>query len=401
MRPFEQIRVVDFTQVIAGPYATYQLASLGADVIKIEQRGSGDQGRKMLAPNAEALAAGMSALFTSVNCGKRSITLDLKNPAALAVIEALVRNADVVVENFRAGTLERLGLGPDVLHGFNPKLVICRISGYGQTGPRSGAGAYDPVIQAVSGMMSVTGTEQSGPTKTGFWVADMAAGMNAAFAISSALFRRSQTDCGEVIDVAMLDTAVSFMSPLAGLFINYGVEPPFTGNGVPGTGGSSSVYPTAAGHLTVAAATDAQFKKLMLAIGKPEFADAERFSSREKRHENSVEYRDIMLTGLASDTAANWEQRLTRIGVPAGENQRVSQLPDDPQLQHREMFTPVPQPRGLKDGFKAVNVGFKLAESGPRVDRPPPAVGQHTDEVLHELGWDSATIETLREQHVI
>ena len=401
MRPFEQIRVVDFTQVIAGPYATYQLASLGADVIKIEQRGSGDQGRKMLAANAEALAAGMSALFTSVNCGKRSITLDLKNPAALAVIEALVRNADVVVENFKAGTLERLGLGPDVLHGFNPKLVICRISGYGQTGPRSGAGAYDPVIQAVSGMMSVTGTEQSGPTKTGFWVADMAAGMNAAFAISSALFRRSQTDCGEVIDVAMLDTAVSLMSPLAGLFINYGVEPPFTGNGVPGTGGSSSVYPTAAGHLTVAAATDAQFKTLMLAIGKPELADAERFSSREQRHENSAEYRDIMIAGLASDTAANWEQRLARVGVPAGENQRVSQLPDDPQLQHREMFTPVPQPRGLKDGFKAVNLGFKLAESGPHVDRPPPAVGQHTDEVLHELGWDSATIATLREQQVI
>jgi len=402
VRPFENIRVVDFTQVIAGPYATYQLAALGADVIKIEQRGAGDQGRKMLAPTAESLQAGMSALFTAVNCGKRSLTLDLKHPDALAIVAGLVRNADVVVENFKAGTLERLGLDPDVLMGFNPKLVLCRISGFGQTGPRSSSGAYDPVIQAISGMMSVTGTEQTGPTKTGFWVADMATGMNAAFAISAALYRRSQTDQGEVIDVSMLDTAVSLMSPLAGLFVNYGVEPPFTGNGVPGTGGSSSVYPTKTGFLTIAAATDAQFKKLMVTIGRAELADEPRFATRLERHENSAEYRDIVVAGLSSDTAENWEKRLVAAGVPAGENQRVSQLPDDEQLKHRQVFQALPSPPiGLPGPFSAVAVGFKLQHDGPWVDLPPPSIGQHTDEVLGELGHDSAAIAALRDNRVV
>lgn len=401
MRPFENIRIVDFTQVISGPYATYQLATLGADVIKVEQRGAGDQGRNMLAPTPAALEAGMSALFTAVNCGKRSITLDLKRPEALAVVEALVRSADVVVENFKAGTLERLGIGPDVLMGFNPKLVLCRISGFGQTGPRSASAAYDPVIQAISGIMAVTGTEQSGPIKTGFWVTDMAAGMNAAFAIASALYRRSERGRGEVIDVSMLDTAVSLMSPLAGLFVNYGVDPPFTGNGTPGTGGSSSVYPTMSGYLTIAAATDAQFKKLMVAIERPELTDDERFATRADRLQNSAQYREIVVDGLSTDTAANWERRLAEVGVPAGANQKVSQLPEDSQLKHRKLFHPLPGPVGLPGPFSAVNVGFKLDRDGPRVDRAPPAVGQHTDEVLSELGYEDTSISKLRDGGVV
>jgi crotonobetainyl-CoA:carnitine CoA-transferase CaiB-like acyl-CoA transferase len=401
MRPFEGIRVIDFTQVIAGPYCTFQLAALGADVVKLEQPGVGDQGRRLMAPTPQARDAGMSALFSAVNSGKRSLTLDLKNPGARAVVERLVAEADVVVENYKAGTMERLGLGPKVLMAANPKLIYCAISGYGQDGPRAGAAAYDPVVQAASGMMSVTGYESTGPTKVGFWVVDMTTGMNAAFAISSALYRRQQTGAGEIIDVAMLDTAVSLMSPLIGLFLNYGIEPGFTGNGVPGAGGSSTVYPTKDGHVTVAAATDRQFAAMMTEIGRPDMATDPRFSTREARLESGDTYRAAVIEAMSADTAEHWEARLAAVGVPAGRNQRISQLPDDAQLRHRRVFAELPPAPGLEAPFQAVNVGFKLAADGPALSRSPPAVGEHSDEVLSEIGYSIEEIQALRTNGLI
>jgi len=405
VRPFDGIRVIDFTQVVAGPYCTYQLASLGADVIKLEQPGTGDQGRRLMAPTLATRDAGMSALFTAVNSGKRSLTLDLKNEGSKPIIKRLVESADVVVENFKAGTMERLGLGPDVLMSINPNLLYCRISGYGQSGPRAGAAAYDPVVQAASGMMSVTGYEETGPTKVGFWVVDMTTGMNAAFAVASALLRRSQapndSPTGEVIDVAMLDTAVSLMSPLVGLFLNYGVVPGFTGNGTPGAGGSSTVYPTRDGYITVAAATDAQFNAMTREIGRPDMAQDPRFFSREARLENAQDYRAAVVDALASDTAASWETRLANVGVAAGRNQGVEELPDDPQIKHREVFKTLPPAQGLDGPFKAVNVGFKYAQGTPAIDRPPPAVGQHSEEILDQAGYTSADIEGFRNQGIV
>ena len=401
MRPFEGIRVIDFTQVIAGPYCTYQLAALGADVIKLEQPGAGDQGRRLMAPTPAVRDAGMSALFSAVNSGKRSLTLDLKHPEARPVVERLVANADVVVENFKAGTMERLGLGPDVLMAANPKLIYCAISGYGQSGPRAGAAAYDPVVQAASGMMSVNGYEDTGPTKVGFWVVDMTTGMNAAFAVASALYRRQQTGQGERIDVAMLDTAVSLMSPLIGLFLNYGVEPGFTGNGVPGSGGSSTVYPTKDGHITVAAATDQQFAAMTTEIGRPDMASDPRFSSREARLENAETYRAAIIEAMSADTAERWEARLAAVGVPAGRNQRIPELPNDAQLRHREVFAELPPAPGLSAPFQAVNVGFKLQTNGPSIDRSPPAVGEHSEEVLAEFGYTTDEIRGLRETGLV
>lgn len=400
MRPFEGIRVVDFTQVIAGPYCTFQLASLGADVIKLEQPVSGDQGRR-LALTPQVREAGMSALFSAVNSGKRSLTLDLKSPGAKTIIERLVNEADVIVENFKAGTMERLGLSPAVLLEMNPNLIICRISGYGQSGPRSGAAAYDPVVQAASGMMSVTGYAETGPTKVGFWVVDMTTGMNAAFAISSALFRRGNTGKGGVIDVAMLDTAVSLMSPLVGLYLNYGVEPGFTGNGTPGCGGSSTVYPTRDGHITVAAATGVQFNAMTNEIGRPDMASDARFSTREARLENASEYRAAIVAALSTDSAAGWEARLAAVGVAAGRNQRVAELIDDPQIQHREVFAELPPAPGLDGTFHAVNVGFKLDHGTPSLHSSPPSVGQHSDEILSEHGYAPNEIAAFREQGLV
>ena len=401
MRPFEGIRVIDFTQVIAGPYCTYQLAALGADVIKLEQPGTGDQGRRLMAPTPAARDAGRSALFSAVNSGKRSLTLDLKHPEARPVVERLVANADVVVENFKAGTMERLGLGPDVLMAANPKLIYCAISGYGQSGPRAGAAAYDPVVQAASGMMSVNGYDDTGPTKVGFWVVDMTTGMNGAFAVASALYRRQQTGQGERIDVAMLDTAVSLMSPLIGLFLNYGVEPGFTGNGVPGSGGSSTVYPTKDGHITVAAATDQQFAAMTTEIGRPDMASDPRFSSREARLENAETYRAAIIEAMSADTAERWEARLAAVGVPAGRNQRIPELPNDAQLRHREVFAELPPAPGLGAPFQAVNVGFKLQTNGPSIDRSPPAVGEHSEEILAQFGYTPDEIRGLRETGLV
>jgi CoA:oxalate CoA-transferase len=400
------IRVVDFTQVISGPFTSYQLGCMGADVVKVEQPGGGDQGRGMLAPTPEVAALGMSALFTAVNGGKRSVTLNLKHAGASEVVEALVRNADVVVENFKAGTLERLGYDEARLRAWTPNLVLCRISGFGQSGPRSGAPAYDPVVQAQAGMMSVNGTGEDGPTKVGFWVVDMATGMNAALAITSALLARATPDThasvhGETLDVAMLDTAISLLSPLVNLQLNYAVSPPYTGNGTPGSGGSSTVYPTRTAHVTVAAATDAQFKALVTALTLPELADDERFAKRAARLKFSAQLRPLLVAAFARETAEHWVAHLAEVGVPGATVQSVGDLETDPQVQHRKQFSELGAAPGLGGSFRAINMGFKRNGESLRPRSPPPSNGADTDAVLTELGFSEKKINDLRAQGIV
>ncbi|NKC10756.1 MAG: CoA transferase [Gammaproteobacteria bacterium] len=400
-QPFAGLRVIDFTQVLAGPYSTYQLASLGADVIKLEHPKGGDQGRGLLTPTPESAAAGMSALSSAVNSGKRSLALDLKHPAAQAIVDRLATGADVLVENYKAGTMDKLGFGQARMRALNPKLIYCSISGFGQSGPRSNAAAYDPVIQAAAGIMSVTGFPETGPVKVGFWVCDMTTGMNAAFAIASALLRRTHTGQGDYIDVSMLDTAVSLMSPMAGLPLNYDVDPVMTGNGAPGSGGPSSVFKTACGTLTIAAVTPHQFAAMAREVGRGDLAEDERFTTSPARIANADAYREAMTAAFAKDTAANWERRLNRIGVPASKNKEVRELATDPQLTHRGMFQPLPPPQGIKGEFHAINLGFKLDYDGPGVQSPPPLVGQHSEEILAEAGFSEARIQALRAAGVI
>ncbi|MBT6274021.1 MAG: CoA transferase [Chromatiales bacterium] len=400
-KPFAGLRVIDFTQVLAGPYSTYQLASLGADVIKVEHPKGGDQGRSLLTPTPESAEAGMSALSSAVNSGKRSITVDLKHPNARDIIDRLVENADVLVENYKAGTMDKLGFGQERLRALNPKLIYCSISGFGQTGPRSSAAAYDPVIQAAAGIMSVTGFPDNGPTKVGFWVCDMTTGMNAAFAMSSALFRRAHTGVGDYLDVSMLDTAVSLMSPMAGLPLNYDVDPAMCGNGTPASGGPSSVFETADGTVSVAAVTPSQFASMAREVGRPDMAEDKRFTTGPARIENADVYREAMTAAFKADTAINWEERLNKCGVPASKNKTVRELGTDAQLNHREMFQPLTPPAGISGDFHAVNLGFKLAYDGPGVEVPPPLVGQHNDEILREVGFDANAIAGLRERGVI
>jgi crotonobetainyl-CoA:carnitine CoA-transferase CaiB-like acyl-CoA transferase len=399
-QPLDGIKIIDFTQVFSGPYATYQLASLGADVIKVEHPKSGEQGRSLLTPKPASRDTGMSAMFTAVNAGKRSMTLDLKHPDAHDVIAQLVKDADVVVQNFKAGKMDSLGFGYETIRAMNPNIVYCSISGYGQTGPRSNSPAYDPIVQAISGMVSVNGFPENGPTILGFWVADLTTGMNAAFAITAALLRRATTGLGEYVDVSMLDTAASLMSPMIGLHLNYGSTLPQTGNGTPSEGGASMLYPTQEGHIIVVAVTDYQFRALVSELGRPEMAENPEFDTRVKRNLSDT-FRAELVDAFSADTATSWERRLNEVGVPAGKVQTVSELAKDPQLHYREMLqTPGTVP-GIDQALQVVNLGFKLGYDGPGVKTVPPMLGAHTDEVLQSVGYDDAGIQELRSRQVI
>lgn len=397
---FEGVRVIDFTQVIAGPYASYQLALQGADVIKLENPKGGDQGRMMMGV-PEFLEAGQSTLFMSFNAGKRSLGLDLKHPRAMEVIRKLVEQADVVVENFKAGQMKKLGLDYETLSAINPKLVYCSISGFGGTGPLAGKAAYDPVIQAYSGMMTLTGYPETGPTKVGYWVTDVAAGIHAAYAISSALFGRERTGEGRHIDLSMLDAAIGFISPMVLHYLNHGIVPSLMGNGSPAAPGAPSVYATATTGIQVATATQAQFEKMCDVLGRGDIKVDPRFLTRELRAEHGSALFDELSKTYATGDALDWEAKLEAVGVPAGVVNTVPDMLETAQVKHRGTVLEVPAPTGIDKPVAAVNAAFHLNDGTPGVDQPPPHVGQHTDQVLKEFGFGDGDIASLRSDAVI
>ncbi|MBT6427646.1 MAG: CoA transferase [Rhodospirillaceae bacterium] len=399
-KAFEGVRVIDFTQVLAGPFAAGQLDLLGADVIKIEQPGQGDQMRTMMANN-DLAALKLSPGFLGVNTNKRGITVDLKHPDARQIIHRLLADADVVIENFKAGVIERLGYGYEAVRAVKADIIYCSISGYGQQGPMAGKAAYDGAIQAASGMMSVTGTPDSGPLRVGYMPVDVPTGITASFAIASALFRRSHTGEGQYLDVSMLDSAMTLLGPNIAKYTMAGMNTERVGNASPTSQGTGDTWPTKDGHIQMTVITDKMTAKMCDAFGRPDLTDDPRFATTEGRVEHAAEIKPIIGDILATKTTAEWTAILGPAGVPVAPVHSLEQLMDYPQLDHRGVMMTIPAPPGMDGEIKVTGAGFHASDGDPEGRTPGPLLGQHTDEVLAEFGFDGAAIQALRDDGVI
>jgi len=399
--PLSGIRVLDLSNVLSGPFCTYQLALLGADVLKVENPAGGDLARR-LGADPQASARNMGASFVAVNAGKESLTLNLKHEAGKEILRKLVAEADVLVENFRPGVMDRLGLGAQALLEVNPRLVYCAISGFGNDGPLAHRPAYDQIIQGMSGAMSVTGDAASAPLRVGYPVADTVGGMSAALAICAAVVAAQRTGEGRVIDVSMLEATLSSMGWVVSNYLNAGVTPTPMGN-ENFTAAPSGTFVCGEGMLNIAANETKQFISLCELIGRPDLPHDERFSERNTRKRYRIELKREIEAALALDTASNWEQRMTAAGVPAGLVLGVPEAIGQPQLVEREFV------HELQDGEtvqRVTRAGFRFADAHGEVMNGAPAsraphLSEHTDAHLQRLGFDADTITRLREDGAI
>jgi crotonobetainyl-CoA:carnitine CoA-transferase CaiB-like acyl-CoA transferase len=390
------VRILDFTRYLAGPYGTYQLALLGADVIKIESH-EGDESRHLLV-SREWAERKMASSFLAVNANKRSITLDLRTPAAVEVITRLVPTTDVVWENFRPGVMERLGLGYDALAAINPRLVYCAVSGFGHTGPERTTAAFDGKLQAMSGIMSITGDPAGGPMRAGFAICDTIGGMTAALAVASALYQRAHTGRGQFVDVAMLDAALAFIPGPVTEYTVAGIPQRQIGNGSVSRKPTAGRFRAGGGYLVLAVLTEKQFVGLMRTIGRADALDDSRFKDWRARTENEPALREIIEDALAKDDPKSWEARLTAADVPCATVWKIEEITRHPQLEHRDVLQTVDSRYGP---MRLVGAGFRLAHGSPGIEREPPTLGEHTDEILAEAGYTPAEIKDLRRDGVI
>jgi CoA:oxalate CoA-transferase len=397
-RPLRGIRVLDLTNVLAGPFACHQLAHMGADVIKVEARGTGDLARQ-LGADTELNKADMGVSFLAQNPGKRSITLNLKHPKGKDAFQRLVRTADVVVENFRPGVMDRLGLGHAELMKLKPALVYCAISGFGQDGPLRDLPAYDQIIQGMSGIMSITGAPGNAPYRVGYPVADTIGGMTAAFAVAAALADRQRTQ-GTFIDVSMLEAVMATMGWAVSNFLIAGREPQPLGNDNV-TASPSGTFRTGDGLINIAANKQEQWEAVCQVLGHPGWAGDQRFIDRHARLLHRQELKQLMEQAMASASADDWWGRLNEAGVPAGPVYSVAQALSHPQVAQRGMVAQFDHVPGVGRDIRVVRTGFKLDGEAPAVDTPPPRLGEHTQALLQELGYSAAEIEALGEEKAI
>ena len=392
---FTGLRIIDFTQVLAGPFATQQLAQLGADVIKIEQPEAGDITRGLMSSGSD----GMAPSFLTCNLGKRAITLDLKHPKAKEIVHRLVASADAVVENFKPGTIDKLGFGYEALKAIKPDLVYASISGYGQSGPKSELPAFDGAIQASSGMMSISGHPESGPTRTGYFSVDMSTALNAAFAISAALFRRHLTGEGQRIDVSMLDTAVVMQAAQMSNYLVTNTLPELMGNRSPTKSPTANVFASADGFVQIVALREAHVKALFTLLGVADMYDT--YPEPAIRIAHTDEINAVIKPALAAQSSAHWISELGKLGIPCAPIQTLDEVAAEPQFDHRLIFTEIPNPQTPDASVKVVSAGHVSEPAPPKVQRPSPSLGQDNDNVLGELGYSEHDIAELRAQRVI
>jgi len=399
MTLLDGVRVLDLTNVLAGPFCCYQLAQLGADVIKVEVPGSGDLARQ-LGADLELNKRLMGASFLAQNAGKRSVTINLKSPAGKEVFYRLVATADVVVENFRPGVMDRLGLGYEVLRKAKANLIYCAISGFGKDGPLKDNPAYDQIVQGISGVMSVTGDKQTAPLRVGFPVADTIGGITSAFAIAAALFRRDRSGRGEFVDVSMLEATLITMGWAVSNWLIAGVMPEPIGNENI-TASPSGTFKTAAGLLNIAANKQEQFETLCELIGRKELASDPRYANREDRKKRRYELKADLESALTGKSAKEWSLLFNQHGVPAGEVLSIPEILEHPQITERGLVKHFQAAPGTNREIAVVRAGFRLASGDPKPASPPPLLGADTQKILEEIGYNGESIAKLKAEGAV
>jgi crotonobetainyl-CoA:carnitine CoA-transferase CaiB-like acyl-CoA transferase len=393
--PLQGFTVLDFTRVLSGPYCTMQLADMGARVIKIEQPGKGDDTRAWGPP----FVHGESAYFLSINRNKESLTLDLKNPRAMQVLEPLLATADVVVENFRPGTMSRLGLAYEQLSERFPRLVYCSISGFGQTGPRRSEPGYDAVVQAEGGLMSITGSAAGQPYRLGVAISDIVSGMFAAQGVAFALLARERTGRGQSVDIGMLDATAALLTYQAGIYFATGTTPGRMGNRHP-TIVPYETFEAADGDFVVAVGNDEQWRRFCAVLKLDALAADDRFSTNRVRLANYDTLRPILGEMLRARTRAEWVGELKKAGVPCGSVRDVAEVLQDPQLDARGMIQQVEH--AVAGALRVTGVPIKLSDTPGAVRTAPPVLGQHTESILSlDVGLTPEEIEDLRASRVV
>ncbi|MCB1360804.1 MAG: CoA transferase [Rhodobacteraceae bacterium] len=388
--PLSHVRVLDLSRIMAGPWSGQILADLGADVIKIERAGAGDDTRHWGPPflkDSDGNKTRESGYYLSVNRGKRSVALDLKDPRDLEVVKALAAESDILLENFKTGTLDRMGLGYEALKAVNPQLIYCSITGFGLSGPMANDAAYDFMIQGLGGLMSVTGGPDGepggGPQKVGVPIIDIMTGMYATIGVLAALANRAQTGLGDHIDLAMLDVSVAMLANQAMNYLVSGTVPTRRGNKHPNIQ-PQNVYPVSDGYIVLAVGNDGQFRKFAEVIGRAGLADDERFATNAARVTNLPALEEILVAELAKGTIAHWVAAFAEAGVPSGPINTIDRVFEEAQVKHRQMLREIPHP--LSGTVPQVVSPLNFANAPLAFDKAPPLLGEHTHEVLAALG---------------
>ena len=388
--PLDGLLVLDFTRVLSGPYCTMLLADMGARVVKIEHPGRGDDTRAWGPP----FVGSESAYFLSINRNKESLTLDLKNPGSKMVLEGLLERADVLVENFRPGTMERLGLGYSTLHERHPRLVYCSISGFGQTGPRRTQAGYDAVVQAEGGLMSITGDAGGPPYRLGVAISDIVSGMFAAQGVAMALLARERTGSGQLVDIGMLDATAALLTYQAAICFATGVPPGRMGNRHP-TIVPYETFAAADGDIVIAVGNDDQWQRFCAAAGLGGLANDARFATNRARVENYATLRPHLANRLRARARDEWLNDFTSAGVPCGAVRDIGEVLEDPQLADRDMLKSVEH--AVLGVVRVLGVPVKLSDTPGSVRSAPPTLGQHTEAILRDdLRFTDSQIAALR-----
>jgi crotonobetainyl-CoA:carnitine CoA-transferase CaiB-like acyl-CoA transferase len=397
MRLLEGVRVLDLTNVLSGPFATLHLSLLGADVIKIENPDGGDLARKLgNVPDYNRKLLGTS--FLAQNANKRSLTLNLKTDLGKEVFERLARRADVLVENFRPGVMDRLGFSYEALSKLNPALIYCAITGFGQTGPDAFKPAYDQIIQGLSGVMSINGDERLTPLRCGFPVCDTVGGLNAAFAIMAALYHRQRTGEGQFIDIALLDSIMPLMGWVAANLLIGGQQPVPMGN-ENFTAAPSSSFRTKDGSINIAANQQQHWEDLADILGLSELKEDARFKDRDIRKGNRYLLTPLLEARLMTESTEHWVEVLNARGIPAGDILSLEAALHSAQAKHRQMLEQIEQP-GI-GAIEILNMTAKFSKTPAQIENAPPMLSEHTDAILTELGYTVEEQQALRAKHVI